>query len=116
MLEKDQRRVQLLALLDQEPLMRIIPGQPIRRYDHHGVERAAPSRITQTVEGRAIKPGTADPIINIRMLGQQRPPVVLHMALERAPLTLDGPFVLLLTGRDARIECNFHYCSPGVPE
>src|SRR5262245_51699869 len=31
MLEKDQRRGHLLELLDQEPLMRIIPGQPIRR-------------------------------------------------------------------------------------
>jgi hypothetical protein len=96
--------------------MRIIPGQPIRRYDHHGVELATSGCVAQTVEGRAIKPGTADPIINRLMLGQQRPPVVLNMVLERAPLTLDGPFVLLLTGRDARIECNFHYCSPGVPE
>ena len=65
--------------------MRIIPGQPIRRYDHHGVELAVSGCVAQTVEGRAIKPGTADPIINILMLGQQRPPVVLNMVLERAP-------------------------------
>ena len=50
------------------------------------------------------------------MLGQQRPPVVLHVVLERAPLTLDGAFVLLLTGRDACIECDFHDCPPGVPK
>jgi hypothetical protein len=37
------------------------------------------------------------------MLGQQRPPVVLNVLLERASLTLDGAFVLLLTGRDASI-------------
>jgi hypothetical protein len=56
MLEKDQRRVHLLALLDQEPWMRIITGQPLRRYDHHGVELPAPGRVAQPVEGRAIEP------------------------------------------------------------
>ena len=93
-----------------------MPGQPIRREDPHGVARAAPGCGAQPGEGRAIKPGTADPLIHILMRGQQRPAVVLHMVLERAPLTLDGPFVLLLTGRDTRLECNFHACAPGVPE
>jgi hypothetical protein len=36
------------------------------------------------------EPGTANTIINVLMLGQQRPPVVLNVVLERAPLTLDG--------------------------
>jgi hypothetical protein len=116
MLEKEQLRVQLLALLEQAPWMRIMTGQPIRRYDHHGVERAAPGRGAQTVEGRAIEPGAAEAIIAIRMLWQQGPPVVLHVVRERAPWTLDGPFVLLLTGRDARIEGDCHDGSPGVPE
>jgi hypothetical protein len=50
------------------------------------------------------------------MLGQQGPAVVLHGLLESVPWTLDGPFVLLLLGRDARRECDFHDCPPGVPE
>ena len=81
MLEKDQRRVQLLKLLDQEPLMRIMPGESVWRYDHHGIELPTPGGITQPVEGRAIEPGAADTIIDILMLGQQGPSVVLHGAL-----------------------------------
>jgi hypothetical protein len=96
--------------------MRIIPGQPIRRYDHHGVELAATGRVAQTVEGRAIEPGAADAFIAILLLWQPGPPVVLNVVLERAPVTLDGAFVLLLTGRDSRLECDFHDCSPGVPK
>jgi hypothetical protein len=41
-LEKDQLRVHLLKLFDQEPLMRIVAGQPIGGQDHHGIELAAP--------------------------------------------------------------------------
>jgi hypothetical protein len=115
MLEKDQRRVQLLTLLDQEPLMRIMPGESVWRYEHHGSELPTPGGITQPVEGRAIEPGAADTIIAILMLGQQRLSVMLHVLFERVPLTLDGPFVLLLMGRDARRECDFHSCPPGVP-
>jgi hypothetical protein len=48
-LEQDQRRGHLLELLDQEPLMRIIPGEPIRRQDDHGIEFTAPGRVPQTV-------------------------------------------------------------------
>ena len=65
---------------------------------------------------RPIEPGAAHTIIKILMLGQQRPPVVRNVVLERAPLTLDGACVLLLTGRDTCIECDFHSCPPGVPE
>jgi hypothetical protein len=96
--------------------MRIVAGQPIRGQDHHGIELATSGRIAQTVEGRAIKPGAADAIIDILMLGQQGPPVVLNVVLERALLTRDGAFELLLTGRDAGIKCYLHLGPPGVPE
>ena len=46
------------------------------------------------------------------MLGQQGPSVVLNGLFKSVPLTLDGPCVLLLMGRDARLECDFHDCPP----
>ncbi len=95
--------------------MRIIPGESVWRQDHPGIELPTPGCITQPVEGRAIEAGAADTIIDILMLGQQGPSVVLNGLFESVPLTLDGPFVLLLMGRDARIECDFHACPPGVP-
>jgi hypothetical protein len=42
--------------------------------------------------------------------------LVLNVLLEYAPLTLDGAFVLLMTGRDSSIECYWHPGPPGVPE
>src|SRR5262245_20309645 len=48
------------------------------------------------------EPGAAAPSIARLMLGPQRPSVGLHVVLECALLTLDGAFVVLLTGRDAR--------------
>jgi hypothetical protein len=96
--------------------MRLIPGESVWREDHPGIDLPTPGGITQLVEGRTIEPGATDTIIDILMLGQQRPSVVLNVRFESVPLALDGPFVLLLMGRDARIECDFHYCPPGVPE
>jgi hypothetical protein len=115
-LEQDQLRVQRLKLLDHEPWMRIMPGESVWRYDHPGIELPTPGCITPPVAGRAIAPGAADTIIAILMLGQQGPSVVLHVLFESVPLSLDGPFLLLLMGRDARRECAFHDCPPGVPE
>ena len=68
-----------------------------------------------TAEG-ALQPGAADTLIDRLMLGQQGPSVVLNGLFKSVPLTLDGPCVLLLMGRDARLECDFHDCPPGVPE
>ena len=115
MLEQEQRRVELLTLLDPEPLMCLMPSESVWRYDHPGLALPTPGGITPPVEGRAIEPGAADTLIDLCMLGQQGPAVVLHVLLESVPLTLDGPLGLLLMGRDARIECDCHDCPPGVP-
>jgi hypothetical protein len=50
------------------------------------------------------------------MLWQQGPLIVLNVLCECASLTLDGPFVLLLIGRDARIVGYLHLGPPDVPE
>src|SRR2546429_877566 len=41
--EKDHLDVHLYELFYQEPLMRIVPGEPIGRQDHHGIELPTPS-------------------------------------------------------------------------
>jgi len=114
-LEQAQRRVHLLERLAQEPLMRLGTGEPIRRPDDHGIELAAPGRVTQTVQGRAVQPCPAEAIIDIFRRWQPRPTVVLHVLLAQAPLTLDGAFVWLRTGRASSIECSVPRGPPGVP-
>jgi hypothetical protein len=96
--------------------MCIVPGEPIRRQDDHGIKFTAPSYIPQTVQSRAVQSGPADAIIDIFMLWQQRPALVLNVLLEQAPLALDGAFVLLMTGQDSGIQCYLHPGPPGVPE
>jgi len=96
--------------------MSIGTGQPLWRQDDHSIERATPGRVTQTVQGRAIQPCAADPSIAIFMLWPQRPPLVLNMLLAREPLTLDRAFLLLMIGRDSRLEGYLHTCPPGVPQ
>jgi hypothetical protein len=99
--EKEHLRVYFGALFDQEPLMRIVPGEPIGRHDHNGIELPTPRRITQSVQGRAIQPRSADAIIALCMLGQQSPILLVNVVCEHASLILDRAFVLLLIGRDA---------------
>jgi hypothetical protein len=116
MVEKDPLRVPLRELFDQEPWMRRVPGEPIRRHDHHGIALPSPRRIAQPVQGWAIQPRPADAIIALFMLGQQGPGLLLNVVFEHASLTLDRAFVLLLMGRDAGIRGYLHRGPPDVPE
>ena len=95
--------------------MRIVAGQAVGRQDDDGIELAAPCGVTQPIQGRAVQPGPTDPIIDVLMRWQQCPALVLNMLLERAPLTLDRAFLLLLTSRDSSREGDFYDGSPGVP-
>jgi len=103
-------------LLNQEPLMRIVTGQAVGRQDDHGIELAAAGGVTQSVQGRAMRLGSTDPIIHGFTHWQKRPIVALNVLLERAPLTLDRACLWLLTGRGSRIQGSWHPCPPGVPE
>ena len=96
--------------------MGIVPGQAIGRPEDHGLERAAAGGGTQSVQGRAIQPGSADPRIKVLMPWQQGPTGVLPRLLEGAPLTLDRAVLLWLTGRDARLKGYWHPCPPDGPE
>lgn len=116
MLATDHQRVHRLERLDQEPLMRSGTGKPIRRHDDHGLEFAAPRRVTQMVSGRAGSPCPAAAMIAIFMRWPQRPALGLHGLLEQTPLALDGAFGWLMTGRDAGIEGSWPPGSPDVPE
>jgi hypothetical protein len=115
-LETDPWRVHRLERLDPEPLRRIVTGEPIRRQDDPGIEFAAPGRVPQTIQGRAVQPGPAEAISELFMRWQQRPALVLHVLLEHAPLALEGAVVWLMTGRDAGIEGYGQAGPPGVPE
>jgi hypothetical protein len=68
-LQKDQLCLELLKLLDQQPLMGVIASQPIGGQEDDGIELAAAGRIAQAVQGGAIKPCAAEALIDIFMLG-----------------------------------------------
>ena len=106
LVEQDPRRVQLGALFDQEPLMRIVPGEPIGRHEPPGVTRPTPRRITPPVQGRTLQPRPAAAIIALFLLREQAPVLLLHVVGEPASLTLERAVVVLLMGRDARIVTN----------
>jgi len=93
-----------------------VPGQPIGRSDDHGIELPTPRRVTPPVQCWPIQPGSAEPLSAIFVRWEQGPPVVLNVLCEGALLPLDGPFVLLLIGRDARIVGYLHLGPPDVPE
>jgi hypothetical protein len=78
-LQKDQRGVELVKLLHQQPLMGVVPSQPIGRQHHHGVDFAAPRGIPQAIEGRAVQPAAAAAVIAKLMLRQQAPGILLDM-------------------------------------
>jgi hypothetical protein len=105
MLEKAQRRLDLRALLAQEPLRRLGTGEPIRRPADASSELAAPGRVTQTVQGRVVQPCPAAASSAICMLRPQHPTVVRKVWLEHAPRTRAGAFVWRMTGRDSGLAC-----------
>jgi hypothetical protein len=83
--------------------MRLGAGQPIWRQHDHRVDLPTPSGVPQTIQRWTIQPCATDAIIDILMLGQQYPALVLNVLLEPAPLTLDRTLLLLMTRRDSRI-------------
>ena len=115
-LEKDQPRVELAELLDEEPLMAILASQSVRRKNHDGVEFTALRAVAQPVERRAVEPPAAETIIYIFMFRKQRPVLLLNVLFEQ--LDLRGYRALLLLGqsRDSGIDRYLHLAPPGVRE
>jgi hypothetical protein len=78
--------------------MRVIARQPVGGQHDHGIELAAPGGIATPIQGGTVESRSAQAIVQIFMLGQEVPPLVLNVVLETAPLTLDGAFLLLMAG------------------
>jgi hypothetical protein len=115
-LQEDPLRVKLFKLLHQEPLMRVIAREPIGGQHDDGIELAAPSSITTPIQGGPVESCSAQAIIDVLMLGQEVPSLVLNVVLETAPLTLDGALLLLMAGGHSGVECYLHDTSPDTPE
>src|SRR5262249_19463922 len=62
-LKKDQFCIELLELLDEKPLMRIVARETIRRENYDGIEFAALRAVTQSIQRRAIESRAADAFI-----------------------------------------------------
>jgi len=72
--------------------------------------------ITQTIQRRAIKAGTIHAVIEIGMVRQQGPPLLLNVMFEQVHLTVDGVLLVLLMRGDAGVKGYLHGEPPDVPK
>jgi hypothetical protein len=93
-----------LQLLDDDVLVGVVAGEPVRRKDQDRVELAAPGRIAQALQGRAVEARAAVAIIDVAMLRGKRQAVLGGVGLEGGDLAGDRALSLLLGGRDPGVE------------
>jgi hypothetical protein len=98
----------LLELFQQQPLMGITAGSPIRREDDNRLKVTEAGLVPQTVEGRTISTTATDAIVKKDVRREYRVVVRRHVRVERRQWTLDGIRFLLLARRDAGIQRDVH--------
>ena len=113
-LEKDQLGVELLELLNEQPLMGIVARQTIRREHDYGVEFAAPGAVTQSIQRGAIESRATDSFIEKFMFRQQTPVLLLNVLFEKSYLGGNRAFLLSIESRDSGIDRYLHFVPPGV--
>ena len=75
--------------LDQQHLMNVVAGQPVRRGHHHHVKIGQRRMIPQPVQPRPAKPGTAITVITVNVLLIQLPAAFGHRRAQPVKLLLD---------------------------
>jgi len=106
--------VELLELLDEQPLMSIVARQPIRREHNDGIEFAASGAVAQSIQRGAIESRATDSFIEEFMFRQQTPALLLNVLFEKSYLGGNRAFLLLIESRDSGIDRYLHFVPPGV--
>jgi len=99
-------------LLDQQHLVDVVAGQPVRRGHQHNVKIGQRRMVTQPVQPRPAKTGTAKPVIAVDMLVIQRPAALRGRRAQPVKLLLDGLRLGLAGGRHPRIHRRAHQAPP----
>lgn len=100
--------------LEEQNLIGVAPRQAIRGQDGDDVDLAITHRITQGIQARPIKPGTAVAFITEDMAVVQVVAVGLGPGAQGDELAVDGLLALLAFGGDAGIDGGMHDASPSA--
>jgi hypothetical protein len=92
--------------VDQQDLIGIAAGQPIRRMDVDPIDGSGRHRISQMLKSRTDERRTAVPLINKTVVRFEMQPVLEDACFQRRHLAGDGPLLGLLVGGDASIKGN----------
>jgi plasmid stability protein len=101
--ERDLRPV-LLQLLDQEHLVHVVAGQPVRRGDQDTVQPGARGGVAQTVEPGPLESGAAVAVVAEDALGRQRPALLLGMGTQPVELLVSRLRLGLALGRYSDVD------------
>ena len=99
-------------LIDQQHLVDVVPGQPVRRGHQHYVQLSQRRMIPQPVQPRPAQAGTAVAVITVDMLVIQLPATPGHRRAQPVKLLLDGLRLGLAGGRHPRIHRRPHQAPP----
>jgi len=99
-------------LLDQQHLVDIIAGQPVRRSNQHDVQISQRRVIPQPVQPRPPQAGAAKPVITVDMLILQLPAALRGRRTQPVKLLLDRLRLRLAGGRHPGIHRRPHQAPP----
>jgi hypothetical protein len=99
-------------LVDQQHLVNVVAGQPVRRGHQDNIKIGQRRMITQPVQPRSAQPGAAITVITIDVLLIQRPAALGRRGLQPVKLLLDGLCLGLAGGRHPRIHRSTHQAPP----
>jgi hypothetical protein len=99
-------------LINQQHLMDVVPGQPVRRGHHDHVQLSQRRMIAEPVESRPAQAGAAKAVIAIDMLVIQLPAAPGNLRAQPVKLLPDRLRLRLAGGRHPRIHRRPHQAPP----
>jgi hypothetical protein len=96
-------------LFQDHHLVHEVAGQPVRRTNHHHIERRAGCVVAKRVQAGTVQPGAAVAVIAEDVLLADGPPVAgRDPGTQLGDLLLDGLGVLLAVGGHAHVQRRSH--------
>jgi hypothetical protein len=99
-------------LVDQQHLVDVVAGQPVRRGHQDNIKIGQRRMITQPVQPRPAQAGAAIAVVTIDVLLVQRPAAPGRRSVQPVKLLLDGLCLGLAGGRHPRIHRSAHQAPP----
>src|SRR6266536_277152 len=99
-------------LIDQQHLVDVVAGQPVRRDHQDHVQVGQRGVVAQPVQARTAKAGAAVAVVTVDMLLIQDPATLTHRSTQPLKLLLDGLRLGLAAGGDPRIHPHAHQAPP----